>query len=581
MEKKYFDPELSKFLNSVGSLFTKKITFPRTIHSIKYGNYDLDTDTVTLIFEENTAKLIFSFSLDYDVNNTKQRLIKQFFLHKKNFKELKGDITGKTEDGRGLYLSDPYISNYKYTNDGVEVTVKSEKWHLFSSKANYWVAELYKGTIFSGGNLNLAYLGNYYNSNNYYLKGVAYEYFLITHKERVILVLKPDKENIDFDLLSKDLIAMGFCLGIPLGIDHLVGMNIAGEITGFNSAQYGLKYLKPRRKIPAIPYKVNLYVFPDFFEKISRMIFDIDRIDKKINFLYESLIYYLEFLSELWLNSAEIKVLLSSINASYCLIIDELDYSGKNLDFSQKIIRDLDTDLILSPVDIINKAVEISGIADIKRIKDEVLKSAITVFAPVVDNVPISFARQKEIASLTCALISKYISYKGPINYQDHLLAEDVFWKFDEVPEVRYYAETDNLLQLNDVADIWPNFEIPKIPDNPLISIIQAFANSLFEKTSGRVRARLVSVPNQKESEVKYYDFKIELDKYSFASNILFTVKYEIVSNKKHNISIVNWGGNAKKISNSKQLMDFLLAIATSDKTKDIIERLLLSIPNE
>ncbi|WP_157816007.1 hypothetical protein [Spirosoma pollinicola] len=546
-----------------------------------FGGEDWSAYPATLVFDDQVPKL--NYILPVEAQGSVQQ--------NTDNKLWGAPLYAATENGETFFSKLTYYSDstteYGGPNKGFRVNLESLYWQLFQDEIFLWVGQLSEKIPFSRGNLRLEVENFSASQGHYYLKGDIYTYYILRQKDTNLFVIEAPSAILNHAIVDRDLWGISFCLGFPITCKLLTGFNREGKIIGYAGSNFGFNKIKKNSQRPPIPYKQNVFCLPELFEKITQKLSEVAKKDNATNYLLDVLWLYVESTAETWNTSRELKLFYACLNAAICIVYSNLD-GLKNNESKVRDVEELLTQFTdkqstglssLQPIRIFQVA---ASFANIENVTD-LIQSARMSYSALMNGQPedleASKERQDKLINLCIALLAHYVGYTGPIynGLPQPIIPLPTYEMTDSTLET-YIAHTANLMPLEEITNLWPVFQEPTIPKNSLVGLVNNFAKSLAPRTENRVRARLVPLPSFGQDQPKLFDFIIESTRYTLASNILFTIRQ--ISNTAP-LEITNWDEDVPTIATEQQLIPFLTSVASSERTKELIERLLLAIPNE
>jgi hypothetical protein len=576
----------SDFLANIVNRYVPKGTHPRNIKFLQFGNLDLSIFSSSIKFEEGLAFVSCLVPHSHSI------------ILKDIEKQWGKEVIIITDDGEEFSADVAYQINRRVVFGGIEagnrLTIECRNWFFYKKMPRFWVGHIEKNIHNDPGNLTIEVKDTSVSNGHYYLKGAEYDYYIVLKKEEYLIVIDTNSAFPSFKQIDDDIRVLSFCFSYPIKMNFCTGFDETGNVTGALGNPFGFYKLTKNIHSSPIPNHYTQYFLPSLFNKISSKIGE----DK---FLLEAIWLYVESSTEIWYSSIEMKLLFSCVGVSHCFIEkkDKIIYVGsKNqidisdrslLNHSEAVAEISNNDLvensnngihISGPIDLIWYAIdkaELKDLSELKSVVDESYQSILGLFNTLEKQ--INRDRVAALRFITLKLICSYVGYTGPIEnglIQESNYQEMQRWQESlDMSKSRFLASVDKIPIVEDPAQLWPSFVLPTIPENSLLVLVDNFADGLLERTENSIQARLVPVPKSDDQNSSLYDFTIELMKPPFANTILFTVEYSKVPDE---VKIINWGEDKLSVKGEKELILQLNNIAKSQRVKEVIERLMLSI---
>jgi hypothetical protein len=576
------DPSIARVLYFLAHRSFPTTTFPRVLEEAKVAGEDWSAYPGTLVFDDQNPKLVFTIPVNFSG------------LFNNELPDKLWDVAAEamTED-RETFISDhTYFggatTNFGGPNEGTRVTIRTSSWQLTKEPVFLWAGVLSEKIPHSKGNLSLHQKDSFHSDGHYRLQSDVYTYYIIRQKEASILVVDTNQSTIKHETLTRDLRIMSFCLGFPINCKLLTGVNTDAKLVSYLGSNFGFYRIRRNGSHALIPLEENAFCFPDLFEKLVRKFVELYSSDSRFNFLYDVFFLYVEYTAEHWNNSREMKLFHACLNGAYCILKasgqlpiialgeeDDDQYIQVYADDSLKANQYFEWDSQL-PVSVLHDALSIVEPEAISKYLPIIKNSFAALLGGQPEDFQASQGRQEALKSLCITLVAHYVGYKGPI--EDSSDDKDLLAVKPGIDQESYMATIDEPLLPGDITDLWPIFQEPIIPENSLVGLIDNFAKSLASRTDNRVRARLIPVLMLGDESPQLYDFIIESTRYTLANNKLFTIRQDSATAP---LVVVNWDEDIPALTNESQLINFLRSVATAKRTKELIERLLLAVPNE
>jgi len=184
-------------------------------------------------------------------------------------------------------------------------------------------------------------------------------------------------------------------------------------------------------------------------------------------------------------------------------------------------------------------------------------------------------------------LLARAIGYQGQVKQFEPLIDKgpDEWWAKDKsghqqagwlpAPEDEEQDMTEARRLFRAEADItglsvWPEFNLPELPQDDLVRAFTAFAEELRQHTKGRVYARLRRLP-RRGSEPAQLSFRLLLVRAPATQVALFTIEL-----LKKGFVVQGWRENPVRITTPKALDGFQQQLLASREFHYEVERLLL-----
>lgn len=230
---------------------------------------------------------------------------------------------------------------------------------------------------------------------------------------------------------------------------------------------------------------------------------------------------------------------------------------------------------------LVRNALDRSGISRLPEL-DDAIDAASEVLVDTLPKGRDYFKIVARLRTMTVALIAKTIGYAGPISgwakkdpFYFYSSADESWWTVDPTEEnhasVCYVAELEG--SLPSFQDLWPEFNVPTVPNEGFVAGIAAFASLLETRTNGLVQARLHPVIQSEDAEVRRFDFVLFVTGQPSVRSVLFSVNEA----QDRSVSVGGWGDEDLILHTIEELNGFLFDVARSEQTRSRVLRLMLA----
>jgi hypothetical protein len=518
----------------------------------------------------------------------------------------KSTLSGRTEDGLRFTAEHGYPVSVRNADTltlmGVHCTLLSE-----AQPARLWVGEIACRLPATTDNLVISVTRNDRSRTlnaGLRLQGSKYLYFIVPRGEGAragLLLDLADDSAPDFSILDADLRSMEVALAQPVHIDILYAYDDAEKLLGCSDAELRRKSLNhdhrevsPDAPVPTFLSRIA-WVAP-LFTSLSQAFGHHDAARLK-----GAMLSYVESFRDstieeryIWLHVA--------IGALAHAVLEEQHPDGLRLVRDENGWRDwlvaqrdalaenampqAADDLLANltragrpdPGLLVRRALRHLGLPILPELetelnlRDQVLATGSMPSYPENDVEPL--VRQIQILRVTLfAMLAKWVGYDGEIkgwkrDRSNHYEPAD-WWVAN--PETRRSVWKRFLVEVTDATlDLWPDFTKPEVPKEGPLAAVARFADSLANKTDGKVIATLQPVPQS--SGDRLFEFKIMV-----AGNVGTQVTFFSASEASDGeVRILGWEGEQVLGRDGAQVTSFLKQVAESGEMRETVERMLI-----
>ncbi len=514
----------------------------------------------------------------------------------------KQPLEGQAEDGWRFAARQAVVTNWtpSLNRDQEEsVHVRGWDWTLVSEtgRSRYWVAEITGDPPVYIGNLTLTSGKHAFSRGHYFLTGPECDYALVRQgreKDRWLLVVyERAPDALTHSVLRRDLNALSFAFGTPLGVGHVWSVDEDLRSQAVLGGDIATRARKGMSEEAPVPSTNDLHALPAvMFEKLAAYL--AARSDEEVARLTLASWYYLESLAEVSAEGALVKIALAAVVMARDLLNNDLVLAVDG-DAFRAWVTTADVELSAherperpgalraqvaqanqaSPSTAIRLAVEHVGLALAPEIA-EALAAAEQSLAGKEGARTRFYENFARIRTLLAALVARAVGYTGRLSgwersgeFSFYEPAPAEWWPADESVCASFYKAAAPE-ETADVAALWPTVEVPTVPRSGVLGLLARHAAGLASRTDGRVYADLQPLPLDSSGDERRYELALRASSRPATKITLF-----IARPSGDDVAIEGWDESVT-LRTASDVERFLSKLKTAPETSASIERLLL-----